>query len=85
MHRMNICEKKINFKHLLFKHEMTIDDMKLLNEGYELDQCDVCGTLGAELHHYAPRHLFDDAEDWPKGHLCKYHHKLWHDIIRMHK
>jgi hypothetical protein len=43
--------------------------------------CEVegCENKGTELHHFAPRHLFNDCELWPKGWLCKFHHSLWHE------
>lgn len=44
--------------------------------------CEVCGKReGTELHHFAPRHIFEDAEQWPQAYLCKAHHDEWH--IRM--
>jgi hypothetical protein len=44
--------------------------------------CAVCGTLGAEVHHWAPRHLFgDEADDWPVALLCVKCHKRWHDLV----
>lgn len=45
--------------------------------------CDVCGEVGAEEHHWAPRYLFgDDCEKWPKGFLCQKCHSLWHKVMR---
>lgn len=41
-------------------------------------QYDGCTNKGVEYHHFAPRHLFEDADYWPTGWLCKYHHDLWH-------
>ena len=38
-----------------------------------------CQNKGVEYHHYAPRHLFDDADSWGTGYLCMYHHRLWHE------
>lgn len=38
-----------------------------------------CKNIGTEYHHFAPRHLFDDADNWLTGWLCKYHHALWHE------
>lgn len=32
--------------------------------------CEVCGAPETELHHWAPVHLFDDANAWPMGYLC---------------
>ena len=44
-------------------------------------RCTRCGERGAELHHWAPRALFCDAEYWPKDYLCKECHKVWHDRV----
>lgn len=42
-----------------------------------------CKNKGVELHHFAPRHLFKrEAEDYPKGYLCNYHHTHWHEITQ---
>jgi hypothetical protein len=38
-----------------------------------------CVNKGTEYHHYAPRHLFEDADDWATGYLCAIHHRLWHE------
>lgn len=46
--------------------------------------CIVCGELGTELHHWAPRHIFDDADLWPKNYLCRSHHGEWHRKISNH-
>lgn len=46
--------------------------------------CDVCGTVGAERHHWVPQCLkefFDDYERWPQSYLCKKHHDLWHEVV----
>jgi hypothetical protein len=44
--------------------------------------CAVCGAPGTEYHHWAPRHLFPDADSWPGDHLCHYHHiDVWHAIM----
>jgi hypothetical protein len=50
--------------------------------------CERCGsTRGCELHHWAPRHLFDDADDWPMSYLCPRCHREWHKIVtpNMHR
>lgn len=47
--------------------------------GHEV--CAVCGSPYAERHHWAPRHLFQDADSWPQDYLCDKHHKMWHDIV----
>ena len=44
--------------------------------------CEVCGTKGAEEHHWAPRSIFgEDADKWPKSHLCPPCHALWHSKV----
>lgn len=41
--------------------------------------CARCGRTDAvEIHHWAPWHLFQDADDWPKSPLCPDCHRLWH-------
>lgn len=45
---------------------------------YRRDYCERCGALGAQLHHMAPRALFEDADDWPLAYLCQTCHSRWH-------
>jgi hypothetical protein len=42
--------------------------------------CAVCDQPGAELHHFAPKHIFGaaEAERWPLAYLCFEHHGEWH-------
>lgn len=43
--------------------------------------CTRCGGAGAEYHHWAPKEVFDDADNWPGAYLCvKCHHK-WHEAM----
>jgi len=45
-------------------------------------RCAVCGARDAELHHWAPRHIFGDkCESWPKDYLCKSCHDQWHLLV----
>ena len=45
--------------------------------------CEVCGKVGTELHHWAPRAVFkDEADNWPTGWLCPEHHKEWSDRVK---
>lgn len=45
-------------------------------------ECARCGsTEGTERHHWAPRHLFDDADRWPMSDLCRSCHMRWHSIV----
>lgn len=44
--------------------------------------CERCGsTAGVENHHWAPRHLFNDADEWPMSWLCRKCHQTWHKIV----
>lgn len=43
--------------------------------------CVRCGAHRTELHHWAPRALFLDADDWPVAYLCVPCHQKWHAII----
>lgn len=43
------------------------------------EPCERCGSReGSEYHHYAPRHLFPDADSWATGYLCRPCHIEWH-------
>lgn len=45
-------------------------------------KCEVCGTGGAQVHHWAPRHLFgEEAFNWPTSLLCQTCHTRWHQIV----
>lgn len=59
-----------------------INKIPILNN-YSLDHiCSVCGTVGAALHHFAPRYIFkDEADKWATGYLCETCHKKWHDLV----
>ena len=45
-------------------------------------QCCVCGADGAEVHHWAPFHIFgDEADKWPVALLCVKCHLRWHKLV----
>lgn len=45
--------------------------------------CRRCGaTTGSELHHWAPRAIFEDADWWPQDYLCVTCHRTWHQAMR---
>lgn len=45
-------------------------------------ECEVCGSVGAEEHHWAPWYLFgSDSDKWPTGFLCPSCHARWHQVI----
>lgn len=46
------------------------------------EPCAVCGDVGAELHHWAPKELFPESfEQWPQSYLCPEHHNEWHRAV----
>lgn len=57
-----------------------------LFEDYTINspKCEVkgCTNTGVEYHHFSPRHLFENCDDWPTGWLCKPHHIEWHKKTR---
>lgn len=53
---------------------------------YTSDPCARCGsTNGTQLHHWAPRAIFDDADHWPMSYLCPPCHRTWHQAMRAAK
>jgi len=52
----------------------------------EAPRCARCGKRGAEAHHWAPQAMFgkEEADRWPKDHLCKGCHDLWHRLVTPH-
>lgn len=47
------------------------------------EPCSRCrSTTGTQLHHWAPRAIFDDAELWPMSYLCPPCHRTWHTAMR---
>lgn len=59
--------------------DLSAADGRIVNEAP--GACARCGRAdGAERHHWAPVHLFNDADDWPTSLLCPGCHRLWHVI-----
>jgi hypothetical protein len=61
-------------------------DLRVDGEGFTLSPpCEHCGSSGgSQLHHWAPRALFPDADRWPTGWLCSACHSHWHVTTRTH-
>jgi hypothetical protein len=57
--------------------------LPLIRDNREAAQpCDHCGqTTGVERHHWAPRALFNDSDEWPTAELCQPCHRLWHKSV----
>ncbi len=46
------------------------------------NRCAKCGERGAQLHHWAPKHLFNHGADyWPTDYLCDDCHLKWHNLV----
>jgi hypothetical protein len=48
---------------------------------YHYKPCQRCGDPNSEHHHWAPRKLFKDADEWPMGYLCQVCHRKWHQVM----
>jgi hypothetical protein len=46
--------------------------------------CMRCGKPGGEIHHWAPKHIFDDSGLWPTSLLCSECHQEWHIKMAAH-
>jgi len=60
-----------------------LDESRIpLLTNHDVIPCERCGSEeGSERHHWAPVHLFEDADDWPTGYLCRKCHLEWHSIV----
>ena len=60
-----------------------IETLPVFRDHRDPTPCAHCGASGGvELHHWAPWHLFDDADSWPTSHLCRACHDMWHRVTR---
>jgi hypothetical protein len=54
----------------------------VVRDNRDATPCARCGDLnGVELHHWAPRSRFADADHWPTTMLCVECHVKWHQIM----
>ena len=74
--RINIAHEKVKSMGII------IDKLPVINNNSEYYICVVCGKVGAENHHWAPRYLFgDECDHWPQSYLCNTCHMHWHDLV----
>lgn len=74
------CEQKVrgDGPPWLPQDGMILDDIEELHEP-SVEMCYHCRQiLPCEWHHYAPQAMFDDADKWPQGWLCRPCHEIWH-------
>lgn len=63
-------------------HNGDVDDIPVVEDRrLDVPPCRRCGERGTELHHWAPRAFFDDADIWPQDWLCRACHTKWHQIM----
>lgn len=84
------CEQcRYNIGLMLYNHcylPNSLFDLQCLpeyqREDREVNVCcyNGCDRTDTEMHHFAPYHLFPDADKWPVMPLCREHHALWHKI-----
>ncbi len=88
-YRCRICEKNVTLpgpyisKKSLVLANLNFDNLPTFID-YRLNNppCAVCGAVGTELHHFAPKELFPDTfNEWPTAYLCDPHHREWHNKI----
>lgn len=61
----------------LLAHDILVTELPVLAD-LRRDYCERCGELGAQLHHMAPRAVFNDPDSWPLAYLCQACHVEWH-------
>lgn len=82
-----IPPQKMFLPHSLIKSWNLPDEFyekALIKDNSNENPCAVhrCKNVGTEHHHFAPVKMWgNDAGWWPTAYLCKYHHRLWHDVI----
>ena len=82
VHHGGIHSPRKNIKHEKVKSlEIVIENLPVINNNSEFFVCKKCGAIGAANHHWSPKHLFEDAEDWPQDYLCNECHDKWHNIV----
>lgn len=67
----------------------SIDDLPCIHDASSQRHCDICGSPGAEYHHFMPQVFASDplvAPDWKVWreigiYLCRRHHSVWHDLV----
>ncbi len=87
--KCKVCDRKNPDNKALFISRETVEEYLDANQIDQLPvlmpelytRCAVCGSRGAELHHWAPKALFDDYDKWPKDFLCKACHDRWHSVV----
>ena len=60
----------------------TINSAIMYHDGTEVPPCERCGVEGqSEWHHWSPRNIFPDSDEWPGAYLCRTCHARWHAVM----
>jgi hypothetical protein len=88
--RCEVCKQNAGGSAKWLPHEpietygVDIDTIEVIKDD-RTETCEVCGTLGAEFHHWLPQYLWDKfgegAHKWPGGYLCHSCHERWHRTV----
>jgi len=80
IHRRLLCRRRQTLSVCLALNQLPLHrlghDVPIIESTRE--RCQRCGARSAELHHWAPRAWFEDADDWPTAYLCRTCHLNWH-------
>lgn len=76
------AEKARNIPHEeIHKRKISFQSIPVIGDYRDGEICARCGRKNVEYHHWAPKHLFKDANAWPGDYLCPDCHREWHDIV----
>lgn len=86
------CESSANQKFvkksianaILSPFQKTVKDLPTVVDYSQKVFCIVCGSNGAEFHHWLPQCFAEQVEDhsrWPGAYLCKECHDIWHELV----
>ena len=81
--RCNSCGRNANGTKLIPHNGHKPEELETVEDySKQAPPCERCGSNhGVEYHHWAPRHVFVDAENWPHAWLCRPCHIKWHQAM----
>lgn len=77
------CQRRTESRNIPHREVRNLEALPIAwDNTEEAELCERCGSSeGTELHHWAPRHLFEDADEWPMSWLCVPCHLKWHQVV----
>jgi len=75
-----------NVNNFLSKWSRTVEDLEIIADySQDMPACEICGAIGVESHHFAPRAMKNDFAPhwtkWPTINVCRDCHQLWHRLL----